>query len=285
MITDNKTNFVYFSSILTEDSKYLDFWKRLESILLKNNIPFGLLKNTKDIWCRDYMPVQISEKVFFRYRYYPDYLVKSRKYFGTITDPDPICRELKLNTIASDIILDGGNIIKSTDSVILTVKIFKENPEYVKSDLIEKLKVLLKVRNIFIIPKQPYDLFGHSDGMVRFIDDNTLLINYFHNESDSWKAKINKSINEIGLKKIENFPCEYTKEKNIEKVTKATGIYINYAQIGNNILLPLFNINKDSEAIKSTQEIFPECNIIPIDSTVIADRGGVLNCITWNIRK
>ena len=67
----------------------------------------------------------------------------------------------------------------------------------------------------------------------------------------------------------------------------AKGCYINYAQIGNLIIFPKFNINEDGNALKKIKELYPEpeCHIETIDSNLIAKGGGVLNCLTWNIYK
>ncbi len=78
-----------------------------------------------------------------------------------------------------DIILDGGNVVKHKDKVILTSKVFKENPDYSELNLITKLKNQLQVKQIIIIPQEPKDFVGHADGMVRFIDTDTVLVNQY----------------------------------------------------------------------------------------------------------
>ena len=59
MITDNHTNRVYFSSLLPEKCPVLN--AHIVDALRKRDIPFTYLKGTKDIWCRDYMPIQIQK--------------------------------------------------------------------------------------------------------------------------------------------------------------------------------------------------------------------------------
>ena len=72
MITDDHTNSVYFSSLLPEKCPVLN--AHIADALRKRDIPFTYLKGTKDIWCRDYMPIQIQKDRFVFYRYTPDYL-------------------------------------------------------------------------------------------------------------------------------------------------------------------------------------------------------------------
>lgn len=50
---------VYFSYNLLEH--YPNEWQRIESVLIKHRVKFDLLKATKDIWCRDYMPILNAE--------------------------------------------------------------------------------------------------------------------------------------------------------------------------------------------------------------------------------
>lgn len=47
MITDTETNFVYFSGLLQEKTKYQDFNKRLMDVLKKHNISYGYLPGTR----------------------------------------------------------------------------------------------------------------------------------------------------------------------------------------------------------------------------------------------
>ena len=72
MITDNLTNAVYFSSLLPEKCPVLN--AHITEALQKRGIVYGYLPGTKDIWCRDYMPIQIEREHFVQYKYTPDYL-------------------------------------------------------------------------------------------------------------------------------------------------------------------------------------------------------------------
>ena len=43
-------------------------------------------------------------------------------------------------------------------------------------------------------------------------------------------------------------------------------------------------INKDNEALDLVHEVFPDKQIEPININDIARQGGLMNCITWNIK-
>lgn len=74
MITDDRTYVVFLSTWLKKS--YPTFFDKFTACLNKNDIKWRFIGNTADIWCRDYMPIQIETDEFVQYRYYPDYLTK-----------------------------------------------------------------------------------------------------------------------------------------------------------------------------------------------------------------
>ena len=66
------------------------------------------LPETKDIWCRDYMPVQVDEDTFCQFMYDPDYL----RGYDHLKTPPASCRVPAMKKCRSvDLVLDGGNVV------------------------------------------------------------------------------------------------------------------------------------------------------------------------------
>ena len=128
MISDFNCHRVYLSAKMATLCPIT--FKGLTEVLSKHNILWSVLEETKDIWCRDFMPIQIDVNSYASYRYHPDYLLKSAKYRKMITDGSVIGNSLGLNLVndLEHIIIDGGNIVKCDDKIIMTGKIFEENP-------------------------------------------------------------------------------------------------------------------------------------------------------------
>ena len=177
MIRDGQTNFVFIADTLS--TKYPEFAKEFVSKLEQAKIPFDVLPKTKDVWAVDYMPIQVSENKFVRFTYKPDYLISTKKWSRTISDVDSICDSIGIQSIKSDIIIDGGNISRWNDKVLMTTKVFTENKNIPELELIDQLKNLLDVNDIFFVPVENGDWLGHVDGMARFIANDTVLINDF----------------------------------------------------------------------------------------------------------
>lgn len=278
MIPDCQTTFLYLADTLP--IKYPNFYKRFESLLKKNQIKFGLLPNTRDVWAVDYMPLQIDQNKFVRFTYNPRYL-QTKKYLKTISDCDEICKAINTETIKSKIILDGGNVTKFTDIVIMTDRIFIDNPQIEKKKLIKQLEKLFQIEKLILVPEQPNDFTGHSDGMIRFIDSKNVIINDYSKEKPEFSRAFEIALHNAGLNYIK---IPYNIYENSSKDC-ANGVYVNYLQMENIIIVPVFNIKEDERSVKKLEQIFSSSTILTIDANEIANDGGILNCISWNIRK
>ena len=108
---------IYFSEYITA----YKCWNNIREALETHNVPYGLLKNTKDIWARDYMPAYSSGQ-YVSYKYNPDYLQKCKEY---VTDNiNDVFDFSKDSLVKLDLVIDGGNIIVCGDKIIMTEKIF-----------------------------------------------------------------------------------------------------------------------------------------------------------------
>lgn len=278
MIADFETNTIYFSELLKTDLRFLETSKQLIAILDDFGAKFDFLPDTKDIWARDYMPIQINNDSYIEYRFDPDYLQKARKGYRDLkTYPDIVCNTLELKTKKSDLIMDGGNFVKSTDYVILTDKIVKENRiSYNKTDLIKKLQDTFEVEKIVLIPWDKSEEYGHSDGMVRFIDNETVVTQYYFRDYEPMLKPLKKA----GLK------IEYI-DYNVKKKDKRDWAYLNFLQTKDLILLPKFGIEHDDQAFEQIESFYPDYKgkITQVDMTEIVKYGGALNCITWTTKE
>ena len=273
---------VYMSELLEE--RFPECFNRLTSILKKHGVEYRLLKGTKDIWCKDYMPIQTESGKLIQFRYEPSYLKGNKDWEDSRSDVKEVCRQNGFEPVFSNINLDGGNVLLCSGRAIVSDRLFTENPEYTdKERLVKELSELLEAE-VIIIPAQNGDMTGHADGMVRFVDHDTLLGNNRSNEYKYWTNGIEKVLKDYNLKYID-VPFFYS-YKDSKHPDHAIGVYVNYLEVGNLIVLPVFEVegNKDEEAIAAIKQIFPDKIIETINFNDVALEGGVLNCTTWLYR-
>lgn len=262
---------LYFSSLLKTNPKYSLSAENLFSALSESGEKFALFDGARDIWARDYMPIRTKRGRYISFRYEPSYLADDpqlRTNFKTDIAP-----HFALPVTYSNINLDGGNVVFSTSKakVVITDRVFSENPEYDKNTLLLELENLLEAE-IIIIPSLISDMTGHADGMVRFIDENTVVGNRTGYRY-GLEMQIKLTLRNQGIE-VYDFP--YFESKG----DSAIGCYLNFLETEQHLFLPVFGVDMDREAIETAKNIFNK-TIIPVNINEIAKDGGVLNCISW----
>lgn len=278
-VKSSEEHIVYMSERIKE--KYPETCDRLIKILEKHHVRYAFLKGTKDIWCRDYMPVKTKSGKLVQFKYDPSYLKGKEEWENSRSDVIEVCKANGFEPQFSDINLDGGNVLIYDDRAIISDRIFSENPGDDKDELKKKLCELLECEEIIFIPAyaKSYDMTGHADGMVRFVNRNTILGNRRDEESDTWKTKMQRVIDKYGLIYVEVPLVTDIIDK--EHPDSAIGIYVNYLEVNNLIVMPIFGKAEDSQAKDVIQKAFPNKVIETIDYNDVAKEGGLLNCTTW----
>lgn len=275
MVTDRLTDTVYFSEWALKDFPVPI--NNICKLLDKHGIKYGFLRHTKDYWCRDYMPIQVNETKFVQYAYAPDYLQneKDRRY---ITDPTATLHDQNTPTVKTNLIIDGGNVIKCPDKVIMTEKVFCENKNIPSNKVIAMLEQLFECSVVFL-PWDKSETYGHADGIVRWVYGNTVLLTAY--EMSRYFA--NKFLEELER----NFDVIVMKYSTRPRNREHSWAYINFLQTKNVIIVPVFNIKEDEQALQQIEAAFPDYHgrIEPVDISNIISHGGGLNCISWNIKQ
>ena len=165
---------IYFSALLPV--LYPTDAETLLAALAAHDVPYALLDGTRDIWLRDFMPVRTGSRKLVSFRYEPSYL-KNDPDLRTDFRKD-LAPQLGLPVTYSHINLDGGNVVFSPSGarVLISDRVFSENPERPPAVLVRELSELLEAE-VLIIPSLKSDMTGHADGMARFLDDRTVLCN------------------------------------------------------------------------------------------------------------
>ncbi|WP_125589304.1 agmatine deiminase family protein [Companilactobacillus jidongensis] len=233
-----------------------------------------------DIWIRDVAPVITTRMVKFDYS--PSYLKKS--------DSRYLNRQFKkflrgrYNYSNSKLKLDGGNVQwNGSDTVVVTKQILTDNSKWSKKEIIAELKYQLKVKHVIIISKEPGDVLGHSDGMVKFISARKMYINDFSYEPGFLKKIKNQILSIEPKMKFVVLPSSYTdKGQYDKKIASARGLYINMLETTSTIYFPQYGLKNDMRAMKIVQSNTNK-KVVPVDVSEISTLGGSVHCLTWEV--
>jgi agmatine deiminase len=229
------------------------------------------------------MPVQTESGKFIQFKYNPSYLKGNKDWEESRSDVEEVCRVNNIHAQSSDINLDGGNVLICEGRAILSDRIFSENPDKTRNELIDELGKLLECEIIIIkaLNSACEDFTGHADGMVRFVNKSTILGNRLSDDYKYIQDDRRKIIEKYNLKYID---VPFFSTKDSKHRDSAIGIYVNYLKVNNLIVVPVFGREEDKEAVDIIQKAFPNKVIETINYNEVAIEGGLLNCTTWVVR-
>ena len=126
-----------------------------------------------------------------------------------------------------------------------------------------------------VIPWDRHERYGHADGMVRYLGDGRVLLANYGDFDPAFAEKLLKILS-----------CRYEVAElrfPVGKPSTYNWAYINYLQVGKMILLPKLGVEEDELAYEQFRSLFPQASIYQVDVKSLVRRGGVLNCVSWNI--
>ena len=249
-----------------------------------------------DSWMRDIAPIFYNEDKklksisfeFNGYGKYPDYLNDNKisKF---------ISNYLNIPTKISDLVIEGGAITYDDKKNLFSTKnvIFnknrkqKHNSEYI----IKELKLLFDLNYIFLFENGLIedDTDGHVDNLLCPIGKNQYLIattpkldpNYEILEKN--KADLIKFFKDTNQTfDLIEVPLPTRKKINNKNIISS---YINFYFSKNKIILPKFNVKEDNEVKLIFEKLFPNREIMMLETENINYGGGNIHCITMNVPK
>lgn len=290
---NKKVNKVYISSLIDTESGDLDRQTRskLKSCIEAHCPNLDLLVNTKDVWARDYMPIQLTNKVYLGYTYKPDYLCDKDQNCVTnwqLHNVHPQNHNFDdFEVVQIPLIIDGGNVVKAIlkgkpcmimcDKVLTENNINKNNKTEVENfkkwwdqwwkknfNDTEMLLVLLPWEGK---KKNP---IGHADGMVRYIGNgHVLMTNYkdfdkrYEDKKVRFGRKLWTALYEAGFKIVTlNFWNKFDGCDIFKILFDESWCYINYLQVDKTILVPRLGYSKlDKEARRQIKDVFKNAGL------------------------
>ena len=321
LITDKDVNRVYISSLLDKESSGFNqsVRERLVQQIRQFESHVEQLINTKDVWVRDFMPIQLTEHVYLSYIYQPDYLHDKSQYVTDWQTHQVHARNRKgwsFQTVHLPLVLDGGNVVKAITKagqpcLILCDKILKEN-DIALIEFDKRWKEWWKYHfedtsmEYVLLPWEGAQLnpIGHADGIVRYVAPGRVLLTNYADLDPEYAGLFRERLQAKGFEVEELSYLPYfdpEQDDTFRSLFDHTWCYINFLQVGTHLLVPQLGYPQlDQEAVRQIKAVYNKdgihCQVDPINldmsSIVIVDMldkksngGGALNCLTWTTKE
>ncbi|WP_366145043.1 agmatine deiminase family protein [Maricaulis sp.] len=239
-----------------------------------------------DIWMRDFSLSNANAPVMFRY---------TAEGQGGGRDgqdeADHVQEELAglmqaagLDFTESDWLNDGGNFVDDyADRAVLSRKFLRDNA-LTEAQGRALLQQRYGLEHVAFIEADEQGGLEHADGVVAFIDANTLVINAYPEDpayADALVADLRAGLPGVTIHIIVT-PYDGSDIYD-ERFGSACGLYTNMLVTPDRIYLPQFGIAEDAEALAAVRS-WTDKTVVPVQSGQVCAMGGGVRCMSWQLR-
>lgn len=191
-----------------------------------------------------------------------------------------------------DFILEGGGVESNAEGIILTTSDCmlnkNRNTTFTKTEITQKLKNLFGAKEILYL-NHGYlagdDTDSHIDTLARFISKDTIMYVQCNDESDEHYKELQKMQEELrSFSKTYNFklvPLPMSESIYYED-ERLPATYANFLFVNGAVLVPVYGVKEDQEALRIFAKNIPNKEIVPINCATLIKQHGSLHCVTMN---
>lgn len=240
----------------------------------------------QDIWMRDFTTLNAANPIIMRYtaegqgggrkgQIEADFV---QDKFGQLLEA------AGLSYTSTNLLNDGGNYVDDyAGQAVISRKFLRDN-KLDEAQGRRAVQGLTGVENIAFIEADEQGGLEHADGVVAFIDENTLVINAYPEDpsySESLKADLKRGLPQVTIYEL---VTPYDGDTVYDpRFGSACGLYTNMLVTPHRIYLPQFGIPEDAQALDSLRR-WTTKDVIPVLSDRICQMGGGVRCMSWQLR-
>uniref|UniRef100_A0A7C4RSV3 Agmatine deiminase family protein n=1 Tax=Desulfatirhabdium butyrativorans TaxID=340467 RepID=A0A7C4RSV3_9BACT len=246
---------------------------------------------TDSVWIRDYGPqvirdVDSAQWGVVDFHYYDD----RKKDDNT---PKVIALGLQLPYVdrqRSDVVYtEGGNLNNDGfGGVVYSQRTYKRNPNVPPEEVDRRILSALQATKA-LVPKDPVlDGTGHVDMFMKIVRPDTVLMGQYNPDQIDYAvlednaALFARETNARGepwrVVRIVQPDVYYTRF-----LVPVVRTYTNSLIINDYVIVPVYGIAEDEQALAVYREVLPEKTLVPLDARDIIPSGGAWHCVTMEI--
>jgi len=184
----------------------------------------------------------------------------------------------------TELLNDGGNFVDDyAGNVVISRKFLKDNGLSEDAGRAAVIRLTGAAQVAFITADEQGGL-EHSDGVVSFVDTNTLIINTYSHDP-TYARQLRRDL-ERGLPgvKVHEIVTPYDGSRIYDdRFGSACGLYTNALVTPERVYFPQFGIPEDALALAQVRAATTR-EVIPVRSEQVCQMGGGVRCMSWQLR-
>ncbi len=191
-----------------------------------------------------------------------------------------------------DLVHTGGNfMVDGLGTGFASELLLDENPTKTEEEINNSLSAFLGVNRMVYMPTLPYDVIHHIDMHMKLLDEETLLVGEYPEGVadgpqieanlqyilDNYNSAFGTPYDVVRIPMPPDFSYSYP-DQNGNYRTYTNLVFVNEA-----ILLPVYEEQYDTTAIRILEDALPGYDVRGIDSNQIIQALGAIHCVTKGV--
>ena len=238
-----------------------------------------------DIWTRDFGLSNAANPILFRYTAAGQGggARGQREADSVQGDLASLAKAAGLEFQRSDLLNDGGNLVDDyAGNAVLSRKFLRDNR--LGEDAARARLRDLGIVNVAFLEADEQGGLEHADGVVAFVDTNTLVINTYPEDkayARALRAELERGLPGVVIHEIVT-PYDGSQIYDA-RFGSACGLYTNALVTPERVYLPQFGIPEDSIALQQVRNATRR-TVVPVRSNIVCRMGGGVRCMAWQLR-
>jgi len=251
---------------------------------------------TNDAWCRDHGPAFVINPLVNDKKVIVDwgYNAWGGKYPPFDLDdniPTRIAQHYNIPVVYPGIVMEGGSVDFNGKGTVLTTTSCllnkNRNPGLRQAQIEDYLHNFYGVNNILWLGDGIVgdDTDGHIDDITRFVNENTVVSVVEKNRNDENYQALQDNLKALSRMRLEN-----GSQLNIIELPMPSALvyddmrlpasYANFYISNKHVIVPTFRDRNDEAALLILQQVFPERQVVGLDSTDVIWGLGSFHCLS-----
>ena len=241
---------------------------------------------TDTVWTRDYGPIFIGEgetapqtEGVVNMAYSRPWRVNDDKI------PELVAQALDDPLYDTDLVQDGGNLLTDGHGTCFsTMQIYANNPGWTEEQVAAFYSDYLGCTQL--ITPQPLlnEGTGHIDMFVKVVKPHTVMVGQYQPGNPNYQRLEDAASLIASSQALDGISYEVVRipqtSEWILSVLAVFHTYTNGLVAGGKVLVPQYNLAQDTEAKALYETIYPDREVVLVDSQTIIYSGGAIHCIT-----
>lgn len=244
---------------------------------------------TDDIWIRDYGPFvaldERGERVAVTQIYDP---LPNYPQTRDNAMPERWAAHEGMSVLPMDFHGEGGNVWSDgKGTLLMTNQAYRLNPDLTRDSLLRMLHAAFKFEKLLLLPRLRVEETGHVDLVIKLANEDTVLLSappamLTTDRIQSARRQLQRETNARGQRyNIALLPTPPLYLNWFGYPIRRS--YTNALTVNQSVLVPVYGVHTDEQALKAYEDAMPNYRIVPIDSAVGANGGGAVHCMTKEV--